>query len=68
MAYTSTLNVGIADRIRGFFDTQIERAQRAKVYRTTFNELDALSARELADLGILRSEIKRVAYEAAYNA
>lgn len=38
------------------------------VYRQTFNELSALSDRELADLGVARSELARVAYEAAYGA
>ncbi len=68
MSYTSTINVGLADRIRGFFAELGERSRRAQTYRTTFNELNALSGRELADLGIHRSEIKRVAYEAAYTA
>ena len=31
------------------------------------NELQGLSNRELADLGLSRSEIRRVAYHAAYN-
>ena len=45
----------------------IEGAQRRKVYRTTFNELQNLSNRELSDLGIGRSEIRRIALEAAEN-
>lgn len=38
-----------------------------RVYRRTFNELQALNDRELADLGIPRSSIRRVALEAAYD-
>jgi uncharacterized protein YjiS (DUF1127 family) len=36
------------------------------VYSTTLNELSALSNRDLADLGIARSEVRRIAWEAAY--
>lgn len=42
------------------------RAQR-KVYTTTVDELDNLSNRELADLGLTRASIKSIAYEAAYG-
>lgn len=38
---------------------------RRRVYRTTVNELRALSNRELADLGLHRSMIKRIALDAA---
>lgn len=40
---------------------------RRSVYRRTRNELNALSDRDLADLGIHRTEIRRLAYEAAYT-
>lgn len=36
---------------------------RRKRYRTTFSELSALSNRELADLGIPQSHIRRLALE-----
>jgi uncharacterized protein YjiS (DUF1127 family) len=42
-------------------------AQRA-VYRATLRELQALSNRELADLGIHRSEISRIAQDAMKTA
>lgn len=42
------------------------RARRA-VYRTTLNELSALSNRDLADLGISRAGIRALAYEQAYS-
>lgn len=38
-----------------------------RVYRTTFNELSALSNRDLADLGLSRSMIRSVALSAAYG-
>lgn len=42
------------------------RAQR-KIYTTTIVELENLSNRELADLGLNRSSIKTIAFEAAYG-
>ena len=36
-----------------------------RVYRRTYAELSALTNRELADLGLHRSEVRRVALEAA---
>ena len=38
-----------------------------RVYRTTLNELQELSPREMADLGMNRSMIRRIALEAAYG-
>ena len=40
---------------------------RYRVYRRTYAELDALTTRDLDDLGISRSMITRLAYEAAYG-
>ncbi|MFT5064899.1 MAG: hypothetical protein ACJAXK_001840 [Yoonia sp.] len=42
------------------------RAER-KVYNTTVSELDNLTNRELADLGLSRGSIKSIAFEAAYG-
>ena len=67
MAHVTTAQNGLFDRVRAIIADITERAARAKVYRTTLEELKALSGRELADLGIHRSEIKRIAYEAAYK-
>ncbi|MGR3758694.1 DUF1127 domain-containing protein [Roseobacteraceae bacterium NS-SX3] len=47
--------------------TLIEKFKRHRMYRETFNELSALTNRELADLGLNRSMLKRVAYQAAYE-
>ena len=44
-----------------------ERFARYSTYRTTLNELSALSDRELVDLGISRSEVRSIAYRAAYG-
>jgi len=47
------------------FEAAAERRAKQRVFRTTLNELSALSNRELADLGLHRSELKRVAWESA---
>lgn len=49
---------GLLGQIRVWF------AQR-RVYNQTYRELSQLSTRELDDLGISRSMISRLAYEAA---
>lgn len=41
-----------------------QRARRA-AFRNTVNELSKLSNRDLADLGIARSSIRRLAWQAA---
>lgn len=43
------------------------RFARHRRFRRTLNELSALSNRDLADLGLNRSMLKRVAYQAAYE-
>lgn len=54
-------------RLAGLRGDLRDRMQRARVYRTTFSELSGLSDRELSDLGIARSNIRGIAYEAAYR-
>jgi len=49
--------------LREFVTAAVEKRQRNRLYRTTCNELRALSDRNLADLGLSRSEITRVANE-----
>jgi uncharacterized protein YjiS (DUF1127 family) len=41
-------------------------AQR-RMFGQTFRELNALTDRELADLGIHRADIRRIAAQAAYG-
>ena len=50
--------------LRADFD---KRWAQYKVYRTTLAELEALTERDLADLGIARVMIKDIALEAAYG-
>ena len=54
---------GVRAALRNLKTNMVNR----RVYRTTFTELHALSTHDLADLGINRSEIRRVAWEAAYG-
>jgi uncharacterized protein YjiS (DUF1127 family) len=59
------------DAGRTYFNHKIDflrdRLARYKVYRNTHSELSSLSNRDLNDLGISRSGIKRLAMEAAYD-
>ena len=48
------------------FNTLREQMATRAIYRATVAELNTLSARDLADLGIHRSSIRSIAYEAAY--
>ncbi|WP_432817186.1 DUF1127 domain-containing protein [Sulfitobacter sp. JB4-11] len=56
---------------RTFFHQKIDQMRKAQakrsVYRTTYHELSGLTDRDLRDLGIPRSNIKRLALEAAYG-
>ncbi len=45
-----------------------ERFGKYRLYRRTLDELASLSERELADLGIHRSQIREIATQAAYSA
>ena len=55
------------DRVRTALRAFGEEMIRRRVYRTTLTELQALSNRDLADMGMKRTELKRVAYAAAYE-
>ncbi|MDZ4136884.1 MAG: DUF1127 domain-containing protein [Paracoccaceae bacterium] len=70
MTYVNTTRVGhhsLADRF-GMAVKSVKLAmQRRRVFNQTVRELNALSSRDLADLGLHRSMITRVALEAAYG-
>lgn len=61
----------ILDAGRTIFHQKRDQMRQAlakrEVYRATLFELSALSERDLIDLGISRSNIKRLAMEAAYD-
>jgi len=63
-----TLSFGLAERFSALRATAQEALGRHRVYRQTLQELDALNDRELADLGISRSDIPRISREAANGA
>ncbi|MFP7673627.1 DUF1127 domain-containing protein [Marivita sp. S0852] len=71
MAYqsniTSTSTQGVTEQVFAYFAELRSKAARRKIYRETLSELRALSSRELDDLGLNRSMLKRVAYQAAYE-
>ncbi|MCW8843080.1 MAG: DUF1127 domain-containing protein [Rhodobacteraceae bacterium] len=74
MAITRSRNAAevILDALRTFFHHKRDQLhlslERHKVYRNTIHELSALTDRELADVGIPRSHIRRLARETAYSA
>ncbi|MGP9790061.1 DUF1127 domain-containing protein [Roseinatronobacter sp. NSM] len=51
----------------GWVEAVADTFARYRVYKRTHDELSRLSSRELDDLGISRSMITRLAYEAAYE-
>ena len=67
MSMTRALTAGLAERVAGMVASIREARRRRAVYNQTLRELRALSNRELADLGLERSMITRVALEAAYG-
>lgn len=70
MAFITDTRAGgltLGQRIAALRTQMTEAAEKRRVYRTTLRELEQLNNRDLADLGISRSSIKRLAYEAAYE-
>ena len=69
---TTPRTAGLAERMldgaaHWFADASQVMARR-RVARSTYNELAALSDRDLADLGMNRTDIRRIALEAARGA
>ncbi|MBC7477139.1 MAG: DUF1127 domain-containing protein [Pseudorhodobacter sp.] len=69
MAYVNSRSssVSIADRFAAFFKFGKDALERRRVYLQTVTELTNLSDRDLADLGLSRSNINAIAREAAYT-
>jgi uncharacterized protein YjiS (DUF1127 family) len=70
MAYVNTTRVarrGLMDRLAVLKDGIANALQQRRVYTRTVAELNALSDRELNDLGISRLAISDIAHEAAYG-
>ncbi|MBE0414012.1 DUF1127 domain-containing protein [Yoonia sp.] len=66
---TETITGGFSfgDRIAALRTALTARRANHKIYTTTLRELQDLTDRDLADLGMSRSMIKSVALEAAYG-
>ncbi|WP_109467590.1 DUF1127 domain-containing protein [Albibacillus kandeliae] len=58
---------GLSNRLRNLVGDIKDALARRAVYRKTLAELSSLSNRDLGDLGISRSGIRRLALEAAYG-
>jgi uncharacterized protein YjiS (DUF1127 family) len=70
MAYVNTTRIarkGFADRLVMVRDTILTAIAQRRIYLRTVAELNGLSDRELADLGISRLGITEIAHEAAYG-
>lgn len=70
MAYVNTTRVGrksVLDRLMTAKDVVTTALRQRRLYSQTVAELNGLTDRELADLGISRLAISDVAREAAYG-
>lgn len=68
MTYFTDTNVAASaqpSRIAAFFDAIALKLRQRKVYNQTFNELSTMTSRDLFDLGLCRSDFRRLAKEAA---
>lgn len=63
--FSSQSQSAFGARFAGLVQSLKARRARRKIFNQTFRELSSLSNRELADLGLGRSEIRRVAFQAA---
>lgn len=70
MAYVNSTRVaqkGLLDRLADLKDNVLAAIRTRRLYAQTVAELNALSDRDLADLGISRLGIAEVAREAAFG-
>lgn len=70
MAYVNNTRVaqkGLLERLAEIKDSVLAAIQARRLYAQTVAELNALSDRDLADLGISRLGIAEVAREAAFG-
>jgi uncharacterized protein YjiS (DUF1127 family) len=67
MAYSNTTSAptfSLLARIGSGFDAMVNSYKKYRLYRETHDGLSALTNRELADLGVHRCDITRIAREA----
>lgn len=70
MAFVNTARIahgGFGDRIAALVEGVKKALAQRAIFKQTVRELSALNNAELADLGINRSMIVSMAYEAAYG-
>ncbi|MFV2034928.1 MAG: DUF1127 domain-containing protein [Halocynthiibacter sp.] len=70
MAFASTshsTDAGLTTRFIALLSSAFAALARHRLYNRTFNELSALSNRELDDLGLSRAHLRSVAYGVAHN-
>ena len=70
MAYVNSsrsLNISVSDRLGNIAKSVKLALRRRALFNQTVRELCGLSDRDLADLGIHRSMIAKIAGEAAYG-
>lgn len=63
-----SVETGLFARVTAIVNGLREQRRRYRMYRETRNELRDLTDRELADIGLHRSQIDAIAVEAAYGA
>jgi uncharacterized protein YjiS (DUF1127 family) len=63
--YVRSQDAGLVARVEALLVAGAQLLRRRRIYSRTQAELSALTDRELADLGISRFDIARVAREAA---
>lgn len=68
-AFNITLptSIPLVERLAGLGATLSDKMAKRKVFLTTLRELQSLSNRDLADLGLSRSSLRCIALEAAYG-
>lgn len=66
-AYGNTTPATLRDRFSAAAETASAKFAQYRTFRRTKSELNALTDRELSDLGISRSMITSIAMEAAYG-
>lgn len=66
IANTSFSN-SVLNRVRTIYADLREANAKHRMFVKTMNELQALSSRELADLGLSRSNLHETAYAAVYR-
>lgn len=62
-----TPSLGLRARLRAHMAARADMAARRGVYRQTLRELEGLTNREMADLGLTRCDIRTLAHEAAFG-